>query len=529
MNLCLDVKNLTIKTDVKNLVHGINFSIKKGQTVGLVGESGSGKSLTALAIMRLLQDGTLKISDGTIQFQDHLLYPANIKDIRALRGNRIAMIFQEPMRSLNPLHRIETQIGEAINLHQSLPKDAVKKRVLELLEQVGIDRAKERLAAYPHQLSGGQRQRVMIAMALANKPDLLIADEPTTALDVTIQKQILDLLASLKQELDLAMLFITHDLKLVRHIADHVLVMQEGNIIESQEKHAFFANPQHEYSKALLHADLPPRQTKPSVDEAPLLEAKDLTLSYPLKKNWLGKTIRSLDALKDVDLRLNRGRTLGIVGESGSGKSSLALALLRLVAAKGSIDFAGQDISRLQGNDLRHLRQHMQIVFQDPYGSLSPRMMVKDIILEGLRVHKHRLSANEETRLISDGLQDVGLEADMQYRYPHEFSGGQRQRIAIARALILKPKLVIFDEPTSAMDVKNQQRLIQLILSLQEKYDLTYLVISHDISVIRAMADEMIVMHQGKIVESGTAEQVMHRPTHPYTKTLIAAALLEFA
>ncbi|MFK7866120.1 MAG: ABC transporter ATP-binding protein [Alphaproteobacteria bacterium] len=531
-NITLDVQDLTLKANETMLVDHIGFKIEAGQTVALVGESGSGKSLTALAIMRLLGGSGVEMAAGQIKFADQTLYPGSSAAVRHLRGNRMAMIFQEPMTSLNPLHRVGKQIAEAISIHNKLPAAKIKQRVIALMEQVGIDHPQDRYLSYPHQLSGGQRQRIMIAMALANKPDLLIADEPTTALDVTTQAQILDLLADLKRQMNLSMLFITHDLKLVRKLADHVLVMQQGKLIEAQSCADFFAKPIHAYSKELLNSTPPPRHSPAPLDQGtmqhspPMVETQHLSLSYVLKRALFGKPLTSIKALDDIHISIKRGHTLGVVGESGSGKTSLSLAILKLIQAEGNILFDGQNITNLGGKSLRNLRKDMQQIFQDPYGSLSPRMTIAQIILEGLVLHQPHLSPQAQSDCVSEILQEVGLDPNMQYRYPHEFSGGQRQRIAIARGLVLRPKFMILDEPTSAMDVKTQLKLIRLLLDIQQKHDLTYMIVSHDIAVIRAMADDIMVMQHGKCVEIGAAQQILTQPRHAYTKTLIAAANL---
>ena len=528
---CLAIDNLCLQVGNQPLVKSISFSIPKGKTVALVGESGSGKSLTALAIMRLLDHSGVHIESGSIQFGDTPLYPALEDDLQSIRGNEISMIFQEPMTSLNPLHTIEKQIAEAITLHQNLSKAETRALVLDYLDRVGIHNPQQRLNSYPHQLSGGQRQRVMIAMALVNHPQLLIADEPTTALDVTVQQQILALLADLKAQMNLSMLFITHDLKLVKAIADHVLVMRHGELIESQSCEAFFDKPQHEYSHELLHSAPPPlNRDNKQVNETdlPVIKTEQLKLWFPLKSGWFGRTNAYVKAVDQIDLSVHSGETLGIVGESGSGKTTLALCLLKLLNAEGKLQFCGQDITHLGGAPLRTLRKNMQMVFQDPFSSLSPRMMVGDIIAEGLRVHHPELKPQHRIEKINQALIDVQLSPEMADRYPHEFSGGQRQRIAIARAIILRPKLVILDEPTSAMDVKTQLSLIELLLEMQDKYKLSYIVVSHDLGVIRALADRLIVMQEGKIVEQGLTEQVLKSPNHPYTIRLTDAAMLEF-
>lgn len=527
----LSVSGLKLSHQGKPLVRGIDITIHKGQVVALVGESGSGKSLTALAIMRLLAGSDIEIDAGEIRLHDKSIYPATEAEVRPFRGSKMSIIFQEPMTSLNPLHNVERQIAETLILHQNLNKSEARLKVISLLERVGIDHVIHRLGNYPHQLSGGQRQRVMIAMALANHPDLLIADEPTTALDVTIQQQILTLLADLRKEMGMAMLFITHDLRLVKQIADYVLVMKQGEIVESATKAAFFKSPQHEYSRQLLNSIPPKREVRPvpklTANEFPVLSAKDLKVWYPIKSGIFQTTKDYIKAVDGIDLTLYKGRTMGVVGESGSGKTTLALAILRLIAAKGNIAFQGDNITDLKGSALRSIRKNMQMVFQDPYGSLSPRMMVGDIIGEGLKIHLPDLSIAQRMEAITQGLIDVGLTPDMAERYPHEFSGGQRQRIAIARALVIKPKLVVLDEPTSAMDVKTQLQLLDLLKKLQDKYGLSYLLVSHDLSVIRALSDDIMVMQFGKVIEVGSAEKILKSPDHPYTRALIEAAMLD--
>ncbi len=504
-------------------VRGVSFDINRGETLALVGESGSGKSVTALSVLQLLPYPSASHPTGSIRFQGQELVGASTRELLQVRGNRISMIFQEPMTSLNPLHTIERQVNEVLILHKGLSRDAARKRTLELLEQVGIPEAAKRLDAYPHQLSGGQRQRVMIAMALANEPDLLIADEPTTALDVTIQAQILKLLKSLQARYGMALLFITHDLGIVRKMADRVCVMTKGRIVEHGPVADVFDHPQHSYTQHLLSAE--PKGRPADVDPAApeILRLDDLKVHFPIKRGVLRRTVGHVKAVDGVSIALREGHTIGLVGESGSGKTTLGLALLRLERSEGGIRFDGQDLQALSQRDLRPLRRQMQIVFQDPFSSLSPRMSVGEIIGEGLEVH--RIGTREERQeMIVRVLREVGLDAAALDRYPHEFSGGQRQRIAIARALVLKPRLIVLDEPTSALDMSVQAQIVDLLRDLQSRYKLAYLFISHDLKVVRALADEVVVLRHGKVVERGSASQVFQAPQTPYTQALIAAA-----
>ncbi|MGB8817473.1 MAG: ABC transporter ATP-binding protein [Rhizobiaceae bacterium] len=505
-------------------VDRISFDIMPGETVALVGESGSGKSVTALSVLKLLAYPAASHPTGQILFGGRDLLAMSTDALRKVRGNDVTMIFQEPMTSLNPLHVIEDQIGEVLKLHQGMSNSAAKARTLELLHQVGIREPEKRLNAYPHQLSGGQRQRVMIAMALANAPKLLIADEPTTALDVTVQAQILELLAKLKSERDMSMLFITHDLGIVRKIADRVCVMTKGKIVETGKTAEIFANPQHDYTRHLLAAE--PRGNPPNIpDNAPIvLSGDDIKVWFPIKQGLMRRTVDHVKAVNGVSMTIRAGQTLGVVGESGSGKTTLGLALTRMISSQGKIGFIGKDINQFSFKDMRPLRKQMQIVFQDPYGSLSPRMSVADIIAEGLSVHEPQLSAIERDARVVDVLGEVGLDAETRHRYPHEFSGGQRQRIAIARAMILKPKFVMLDEPTSALDMSVQAQVVDLLRALQEKHGLAYLFISHDLKVVRALANDIIVMRNGEVVEHGPAKAVFDTPTSDYTKALMAAA-----
>ncbi|MCF6115007.1 MULTISPECIES: ABC transporter ATP-binding protein [Mesorhizobium] len=505
-------------------VDHISFDIAKGETVALVGESGSGKSVSALSVLKLLPYPAASHPSGKILFQGADLLAADEKALRRVRGNKITMIFQEPMTSLNPLHTIEQQIVEVLTLHQGLGDRQAKARTLELLNEVGIREPEKRLDAYPHQLSGGQRQRVMIAMALANEPELLIADEPTTALDVTVQAQILELLAELKSRKGMSMLFITHDLGIVRKIADRVCVMTKGKIVETGPTKEIFANPQHSYTRHLLAAE--PKGKPPAANAAarPVMTGQDIKVWFPIKKGFFRHTVDNVKAVDGIDVTVRAGQTLGVVGESGSGKTTLGLALARMISSTGTIQFNGRDINELSFNAMRPLRRELQIVFQDPFGSLSPRMSVSEIIEEGLKIHEPKLSPDERDKRIVDVLGEVGLDPATRNRYPHEFSGGQRQRIAIARAMVLNPRFVMLDEPTSALDMSVQAQVVDLLRSLQAKHDLAYLFISHDLKVIRALANDVIVMRNGRIVEAGPSEQIFERPQTDYTKALISAA-----
>jgi len=524
----LRVKELAVSFDVSGqevkAVRGISFDIDRGETVALVGESGSGKSVTALSIVQLLPYPLARHPGGSIMFRGHEMVGARERVLRRVRGNRIAMIFQEPMTSLNPLHTIEKQVSEVLFLHKRLGRRTARARTLELLRLVGLPEAEHRLGAYPHQLSGGQRQRVMIAMALANEPDLLIAHEPTTALDVTIQAQILALLESLQSRFGMALLLITHDLGIVRKMADRVCVMTQGEAVESGPVAEVFANPRHEYTRRLLAAE--PSGT-PVVAEASapvLVSARDLRVWFPIKAGLFRQTVSHVKAVDGVSVEIREGHTVGVVGESGSGKTTLGLALLRLQASKGTITFADREIQSVRSRALRPLRREMQIVFQDPYGSLSPRMSVGQIIEEGLRVHDMGGDAPARAALVEQALIEVGLEPQARHRYPHEFSGGQRQRIAIARAMVLKPRFVVLDEPTSALDMSVQAQIVDLLRDLQRRHRLAYLFISHDLRVVRALAEEIIVMRDGVVVEHGPAARIFADPREHYTRSLIAAA-----
>ncbi len=522
----LSISNLSIAfgENTAPAVKDVNVTINKGQTVALVGESGSGKSVTALSVMQLLPYPFANHPSGSILYEGQELVGAGPTVMQSVRGNQISMIFQEPMTSLNPLHTIDRQISESLKLHKGLDGPASRARVLELLELVGIRNAQSRLKAYPHELSGGQRQRVMIAMALANEPDLLIADEPTTALDVTIQAQILELLSELQEKLGMALLLITHDLGIVRKMADHIHVMTQGEIVESGDTTQIFENPQHSYTQHLLAsepASLPMRDTG---KQAVVLQANNIQVRFPIKGGLFGRVKSHVHACDDISLTLKAGRTMGVVGESGSGKTTLGLALLRLIQSDGEITFDGKQIHKYTQKELRIIRKSVQIVFQDPFGSLSPRLSILQIVEEGLKVHHPELSAESRTAKVSQVLKEVGLDDSALNRFPHEFSGGQRQRIAIARALVLKPSLVILDEPTSALDMSVQAQIVELLQHLQTKHQLAYLFISHDLKVIRALSDEIIVMRDGKIVESGSAYTVLNHPKKPYTRELMRAA-----
>ncbi len=525
--ILLEVRDLAVSFGNAPAVKGVSFDIRRGETVALVGESGSGKSVTALSVLQLLPYPVARHPKGSIRFQGKEMVGAAPRDLLAVRGNRVSMIFQEPMTSLNPLHTIERQVNEVLILHKGLSRDAARKRTLELLEQVGIPNAVERLGAYPHQLSGGQRQRVMIAMALANEPDLLIADEPTTALDVTIQAQIRALLKALQAKYGMALLFITHDLGIVRKVADRVCVMTQGEIVEQGAVADVFDRPQHAYTKHLLSAEPKGRPAAADPNAPVILKLDELKVHFPIKRGVLRRTVGYVKAVDGVSVALREGHTIGLVGESGSGKTTLGLALLRLERSQGGIEFDGQDLQKLSQRDLRPLRRQMQIVFQDPFSSLSPRMSVGEIVGEGLEVHGIGTAA-ERTKMIDEALREVGLDATRfpgaRERYPHEFSGGQRQRIAIARALVLKPRFMVLDEPTSALDMSVQAQIVDLLRDLQQRHKLAYLFISHDLKVVRALADEVVVMRDGKVVERGPAAQVFGQPQTPYTKALIAAA-----
>lgn len=507
----------------REVVQEIGFQIERGETLALVGESGSGKSVTAHSILQLLPQGSARNPSGSVWFDKVDLLQADEATLNKIRGNRISMIFQEPMSSLNPLHRVGRQIGEVILAHQACSKSDARAQTLALLQRVGFDDASARLDAYPHRLSGGQRQRVMIALALANSPDLLIADEPTTALDVTIQADILALLKQLQDEDGLALLLITHDLGVVRHVADKVCVMTQGRIVEHGAAQSLFAKPQHEYTKKLLGSE-PKGFAKAVAADAPeLIRAEGVSVSFPVRTGLLRRTTSHFHAVREASFALAEGETLGLVGESGSGKSTLGRAVLKLQSARGSVAFAGKDLGDLPAGEMRALRSELQIVFQDPFGSLNPRLSVGDIVGEGLRVHAPDSGSSIEAK-VAEILEEVGLPAEATRRYPHEFSGGQRQRIAIARAMILQPRFVVLDEPTSALDMTIQLQIIDLLRRFQEKYKISYLFISHDLKVVRALAHKVMVMKDGHIVEQGDAENIFNHPKTDYTKALLGAA-----
>ncbi|MDS7595858.1 ABC transporter ATP-binding protein [Agrobacterium tumefaciens] len=505
-------------------VDHVSFDIMPGEVVALVGESGSGKSVTANSILKLLPYPAASHPSGKIVFDGKDMLSLPEKALRGVRGNDITMIFQEPMTSLNPLHTIERQIGEILELHQAINGAEARNRTLDLLRQVGIREPEKRLKAYPHELSGGQRQRVMIAMALANRPKLLIADEPTTALDVTVQAQILELLSELKTQHGMSMLFITHDLGIVRKFADRVCVMTKGKIVETGTVEQVFNRPQHEYTRHLLAAE--PKGEPPAADDGKpvVMQGDDIKVWFPIKAGLMRRVVDHVKAVDGIDITLRAGQTVGVVGESGSGKTTLGLALSRLIASKGRISFIGQSIDSYSYKMMKPLRNRLQVVFQDPYGSLSPRMSVGEIIEEGLKVHERSLSADERDTLVAKALEEVGLDPATRWRYPHEFSGGQRQRIAIARAMVLKPRFVMLDEPTSALDMSVQAQVVDLLRDLQARHDLAYLFISHDLKVVKALANDLIVMRHGKVVESGPASSIFADPQEDYTKALLAAA-----
>ena len=525
MTALLDVKDLQVsfRQDGQLIpaVRGVSFAVNRGETVALVGESGSGKSVSALSTVSLLGDSA-QVS-GSVTYDGQEMIGADDKLLHKVRGNDISFIFQEPMTSLNPLHTIEKQLAESLALHQGLQGAEARARVLSLLQQVGINDAESRLGAYPHQLSGGQRQRVMIAMALANKPDILIADEPTTALDVTIQAQILDLLKDLKDEMGMGLLFITHDLGIVRRIADRVFVMQKGLVVEEGPTAEIFDNPQHPYTQKLLAAE-PTGAPAPVPEDAPeVLRTDNLKVWFPIQKGLLRRTVGHVKAVNDTSLSVRAGETLGIVGESGSGKTTAALAIMRLIASEGEVTFRGEDLRKWSTKKLRRLRADMQIVFQDPFGSLSPRMTCFQIISEGLTIHNVD-KGRDKRELVAEVMNEVGLDPAAMDRYPHEFSGGQRQRIAIARAMVLRPKLLVLDEPTSALDMTVQVQIVDLLRRLQEKYGLAYLFISHDLKVVRAMSHKVMVMKRGNVVEYGPVDDLYDNPQTDYTRTLLQAA-----
>ncbi|MCO5732829.1 ABC transporter ATP-binding protein [Rhizobium sp. SSA_523] len=505
-------------------VDRVSFDIAPGEVLALVGESGSGKSVTANSVLQLLPYPSASHPTGSVLFEGRDLMRVSEKELRAVRGNDITMIFQEPMTSLNPLHTIEQQLGEILELHQAMAPEAARVRTLDLLRQVGIREAEKRLKAYPHELSGGQRQRVMIAMALANRPKLLIADEPTTALDVTVQAQILELLKRLQREYGMSILFITHDLGIVRRFADRVCVMTKGKIVESGPVETVFTDPQHAYTRHLLSSE--PRGEPPAADPSRpvVMEGREIKVWFPVKAGFLRRVVDHVKAVDGIDVTLRAGETVGVVGESGSGKTTLGLALARLISSQGRISFIGSDIANYSFKQMRPLRERLQVVFQDPYGSLSPRMSVGEIIEEGLKVHEPQLTAQARDAAVAASLEEVGLDPSTRWRYPHEFSGGQRQRIAIARAMVLKPRFVMLDEPTSALDMTVQAQVVDLLRDLQKKHDLAYLFISHDLKVVRALATHVIVMRSGKVMEEGLSAEIFSNPKSDYTRALMAAA-----
>ena len=524
----LSVRDLSARFDAPDgavdAVKGVSFDIAAGETLALVGESGSGKSVTALSVLQLLPYPMASHPTGSIRFKGQELVGATEQTLRGVRGDRISMIFQEPMTSLNPLHTIEKQIRETLFLHKGMAPDAARARVLELLDLVGIPNAEQRLTAFPHELSGGQRQRVMIAMALANEPDLLIADEPTTALDVTIQAQILKLLNELQERFGMAVLFITHDLGVVRKVANRVCVMQSGEIVETGETATVFENPQHPYTQRLIAAEPKGEKGEAETGAPVVLGAENVKVWFPIKKGVLRRTVDHVRAVDGISLSICEGETVGVVGESGSGKTTLGMALIRLQSSEGEIVFKGENIQGLNTASLRPLRREMQVVFQDPYGSLSPRMSVGQIIEEGLKVHGIGGDEAERDALVVEALEEVDLDPGTRHRYPHEFSGGQRQRVAIARAMVLKPRFVVLDEPTSALDRSVQAQIVDLLRTLQDRHKLAYMFISHDLRVVRALSDHVIVMRAGKVVEQGAADRIFHEPREAYTKALLAAA-----
>ncbi|OED45704.1 microcin ABC transporter ATP-binding protein [Endozoicomonas sp. (ex Bugula neritina AB1)] len=521
----LEIENLQVRfhqgDDSVHAVRGVNLTLNAGETLGLVGESGSGKSISALSILQLLP-GNAEYT-GRINFDGQQLLDFSKDKMRTIRGHQISMIFQEPMTALNPLHPIEKQISEVLGIHLGLRNSEASKRTLELLELVGIRDAESRMKSYPHELSGGQRQRVMIAMALACEPRLLIADEPTTALDVTVQRQILSLLAELQKKLGMAILFISHDLNLIRHVSDRICVMKDGKLVEQGETAKVFNNPEHPYTIDLLNAEPSGEPLPLSNNRSTLLNGSDIRVWFPIKRGFLNRTVDHIRAVTDISAHLKQGETLGIVGESGSGKTTLGMALLKLQSSTGDIQFNDEDIHHLNEQEFRPYRREMQVVFQDPYGSLSPRMTVAEIIGEGLDIHKLANGIDRESMII-EALKDVGLDTGCRHRYPHEFSGGQRQRISIARALVLKPKLIVLDEPTSALDRTVQSQVIELLRGLQRKYNLSYIFISHDLAVVKAMSHRILVMQDGRVVEQGSTQQIFQAPKENYTQQLLKAA-----
>jgi microcin C transport system ATP-binding protein len=529
----LEIENLSIAFgragDRTTVVEGVGFAMQPGEKLALVGESGSGKSVTALSVLQLHDRSQTDYPAGSIRFNDEELLHKGESEMRAIRGREIAMIFQEPMTALNPVYPIGKQLMEPLLLHEGLDRETARSRVIELLGRVGIQEPEKRFDAFPHMLSGGQRQRVMIAMALACRPKLLIADEPTTALDVTIQKQILELLDELQQEFGMAVLLITHDLNMVRHFADTLCVMEKGLLVEQGEVEKVFAAPEHPYTQKLLASEPEPLVFSDELDafdtHSPLLEGKRVQCIFPIKSGFFRRTVGEVRAVDEVDIHIRPGETLGIVGESGSGKTTLGMSLLQLQGSEGPISFNGERIDQLSERELRPLRKDMQVVFQDPFSSLSPRMTVEQIVGEGLALHFPELSREELLARIIRGLEEVGLDASMLHRYPHEFSGGQRQRIAVARVVVLEPKLVLLDEPTSALDISVQKQVLGLLRDLQKRHGMSYLFITHDLKVIRSVAHRVLVMKQGRVVEQGPTEKLFTNPEHPYTETLLQAAL----
>jgi microcin C transport system ATP-binding protein len=524
----LTVQNLSVSFRtggrVVEAVKNASFHIEKGETFALVGESGAGKSVTALSIMRLLPERKVFYPSGSIVYSGKDLMKNSEEAMQTIRGRSIAMIFQEPMTSLNPLHTIEKQIAESLVLHQGLTSAEARQRTIELLGLVQLPEAEERLGAYPHQLSGGQRQRVMIAMALSNEPNLLIADEPTTALDVTIQAEILDLLQQLKIRFNMALLLITHDLEIVRKMADRVAVMRDGRIVEQGAALEIFERPRNAYTRYLLASELHESAVEVRKEEKPVLQTENLSVAFPIYKGIFRRVKGYVHAVNDVSLNIRAGQTVGLVGESGSGKTTFGLAVLRLVSSTGSIRFMDRELQGMKSGYVRPFRKEMQIIFQDPFESLNPRLTVGQIIEEGLKVHHIEDSGRSRSEIIADVLREVGLEPEIQSRYPHEFSGGQRQRICISRALVLKPKFLVLDEPTSSLDMSVQTQIIQLLKDLQRKYHLAYLFISHDLKVVRSISHYILVIRQGDIVEYGPTEEIFESPKHQYTKSLLKAA-----
>ncbi|MDC0661854.1 ABC transporter ATP-binding protein [Marinobacter sp. SS21] len=525
MSELLTISNLSIRFGGgNNVVNDVSLSVSPSETVALVGESGSGKSITALSILQLLDSRHVDYPSGEIRFGGENLLKVSERRLRQIRGQKISMIFQEPMTSLNPLHTIEKQITETLELHRGMRGPQARARCIELLDLVGIPSPKDRLSSYPHQLSGGQKQRVMIAMALANEPELLIADEPTTALDVTVQKQVLELLGQLQKKLGMAILLITHDLSIVRRYADRVAVMEKGSLVEEADTETLFASPAHPYTQRLLNAE--PHGQPPTGTGVPetLLSVDRLNVRFPTAKNWLGRTRAWFHAVQEVSFQLNRGETLGIVGESGSGKTTIGHALLKLTTCDGSVALGGQELTPLNQRQFRPYRRNIQIVFQDPFGSLSPRMSISEIIREGLEIHEPDQPIEAHEQKVMQALQEVGLDPAARHRYPHEFSGGQRQRIAIARALVLQPELIVLDEPTSALDRTVQRQVIELLRDLQSRYRLSYLFISHDLAVVRALSHKLLVLRHGKVIEYGDAGAIFTQPQTDYTRELLNAA-----